>query len=141
MGKLIASLSISFLITYLIIILLFYSPKIFCFIKRQLNYILISANRARMDYIFATLKRKRKLRSYANYRIKEQNKLIRRKEIVIDTHYDPVFDSGGFILDDNDLDYLTKVLRRKGFTVVEDTTSKGQKYIIVSWNEAGLRIS
>ena len=129
------------LIIGIIIILLFYSPKIFCFIKGQLNYILISANRARMDYIFATLKRKKKLRSYANYRIKEQNKLIRRKEIVIDTKYDPVFDSGDSIINDNDLDYLAKILKRKGFTVVEDTNSVGQKYLIISWNKMGIRVS
>lgn len=140
MGKLIASLSISFLIVCLIILFV-YSPQIFCFIKRQFNYVLISASRARRNYNLATRRRRQELRFYANYRIKEQNKLIRRKQIIIDTKYDPVFDYGDSIINDNDLDYLAKILKRKGFTVVEDTNSAGQKYLIISWNKMGIRVS
>lgn len=139
MEKLIELFVILFIIC--LIVLFVYSPQIFCFIKRKLNYILISANRARRNYNLATRRRRRELRSYANYRIKEQNKLIRRKQIIIDTKDDPVFDYGDSIINDNDLDYLTKVLRRKGFTVVEATNNKGQKYLIVSWNEAGVMVS
>lgn len=139
MEKLIELFVILFIIC--LIVLFVYSPQIFCFIKRKLNYILISANRARRNYNLATRRRRRELRSYANYRIKEQNKLIRRKQIIIDTKDDPVFDYGDYIINDNDLDYLTKVLRRKGFTVVEATNNKGQKYLIVSWNEAGVMVS
>lgn len=139
MEKLIELLAILF--TICLVILIVYSPQIFCFIKRQFNYVLISASRSRINYNLATRRRRRELRYYANYRIKEQNKLIRRKEIVIDTKYDPVFDSGDSIINDNDLDYLAKILKRKGFTVVEDTNSVGQKYLVVSWNEAGVRVS
>lgn len=139
MEKLIGLLVILFIIC--LIILFVYIPQIFCFIKGQLNYILISASRARRNYNLATRRRRRELRYYANYRIKEQNKLIRRKEIVIDTKYDPVFDSGDSIINDNDLDYLAKILKRKGFTVVEDTNSVGQKYLIISWNKMGIRVS
>ena len=139
MEKLIGLLVILFIVC--LIILFVYIPQIFCFIKGQLNYILISASRARRNYNLATRRRRRELRYYANYRIKEQNKLIRRKEIVIDTKYDPVFDSGDSIINDNDLDYLAKILKRKGFTVVEDTNSVGQKYLIISWNKMGIRVS
>lgn len=139
MEKLIGLLVILFIVC--LIILFVYIPQIFCFIKGQLNYILISANRARRNYNLATRRRRRELRYYANYRIKEQNKLIRRKEIVIDTKYDPVFDSGDSIINDNDLDYLAKILKRKGFTVVEDTNSVGQKHLIISWNKMGIRVS
>ena len=139
MEKLIGLLVILFI--GCLIILFVYIPQIFCFIKGQLNYILISASRARRNYNLATRRRRRELRYYANYRIKEQNKLIRRKEIVIDTKYDPVFDSGDSIINDNDLDYLAKILKRKGFTVVEDTNSVGQKHLIISWNKMGIRVS
>lgn len=139
MEKLIGLLVILFIVC--LIILFVYIPQIFCFIKGQLNYILISASRARRNYNLATRRRRRELRYYANYRIKEQNKLIRRKEIVIDTKYDPIFDSGDSIINDNDLDYLAKILKRKGFTVVEDTNSVGQKYLIISWNKMGIRVS
>ena len=139
MEKLIGLLVILFIVC--LIILFVYIPQIFCFIKGQLNYILISASRARRNYNLATRRRRRELRYYANYRIKEQNKLIRRKEIVIDTKYDPVFDSGDSIINDNDLDYLAKILKRKGFTVVEDTNSVGQKHLIISWNKMGIRVS
>lgn len=139
MEKLIGLLVILFIVC--LIILFVYIPQIFCFIKGQLNYILISANKARRNYNLATRRRRRELRYYANYRIKEQNKLIRRKEIVIDTKYDPVFDFGDCIINDNDLDYLAKILKRKGFTVVEDTNSVGQKYLIISWNKMGIRVS
>lgn len=139
MEKLIGLLVILFIVC--LIILFVYIPQIFCFIKGQLNYILISASRARRNYNLATRRRRRELRYYANYRIKEQNKLIRRKEIVIDTKYDPVFDYGDSIINDNDLDYLAKILKRKGFTVVEDTNSAGQKYLIISWNKMGIRVS
>lgn len=139
MEKLIGLLVILFIIC--LIILFVYIPQIFCFIKGQLNYILISASRARRNYNLATRRRRRELRYYANYRIKEQNKLIRRKEIIIDTKYDPVFDYGDSIINDNDLDYLAKILKRKGFIVVEDTNYGGQKYLVVSWNEAGVRVS
>lgn len=139
MEKLIGLLITLFIIC--LIILFVYSPQIFCFIKGQFNYVLISANKARRNYNLATRRRRQELRFYANYRIKEQNKLIRRKQIIIDTKYDPVFDYGDSIINDNDLDYLAKILKRKGFTVVEDTNSAGQKYLIISWNKMGLRIS
>lgn len=139
MEKLIGLIITLFIIC--LIILFVYSPQIFCFIKGQFNYILISANKARRNYNLATRMRRRELRSYANYRIKEQNKLIKDQQVVILTDYDPIFDFGNFILNDNDLDYLAKILKRKGFTVVEDRDFKGQKYLIVSWNEAGVRMS
>lgn len=139
MEKLIELLVILFIVC--LIILFVYSPQIFCFIKRQFNYVLISASRARKNYNLATRRRRQELRFYANYRIKEQNKLIRRKQIIIDTKYDPVFDYGDSIINDNDLDYLAKILKRKGFIVVEDTNYGGQKYLVVSWNEAGVRVS
>lgn len=139
MEKLIELLAILF--TICLVILIVYSPQIFCFIKRQFNYVLISASRSRINYNLATRRRRRELRFYANYRIKEQNRLIRRKQIIIDTKYDPVFDYGDSIINDNDLDYLAKILKRKGFIVVEDTNYGGQKYLVVSWNEAGVRVS
>lgn len=139
MEKLIGLIITLFIIC--LIILFVYSPQIFCFIKGQFNYILISANKARRNYNLATRMRRRELRSYANYRIKEQSKLLKDQQVVILTDYDPIFDFGNSILNDNDLDYLAKILKRKGFTVVEDRDFKGQKYLIVSWNEAGVRMS